>query len=117
MADVRGSLIKIEIDDVHPVAGDVAVDQCYPLRNEVEEENEKEKYERKITISEPAEYKCHINEEEVLDGEEIVTGVLSDSADHHRAEKSLGLLTTKFVHLLQEAQDGVLDLKQVLIYI
>ncbi|XP_063137238.1 transcription factor E2F5 isoform X3 [Rattus norvegicus] len=28
-----------------------------------------------------------------------------------RHEKSLGLLTTKFVSLLQEAQDGVLDLK------
>ncbi|KAL0968539.1 hypothetical protein UPYG_G00268170 [Umbra pygmaea] len=28
-----------------------------------------------------------------------------------RHEKSLGLLTTKFVTLLQEAQDGVLDLK------
>ncbi|CAK7291149.1 Transcription factor E2F5 [Vulpes lagopus] len=26
-------------------------------------------------------------------------------------EKSLGLLTTKFVSLLQEAKDGVLDLK------
>ncbi|XP_064641672.1 transcription factor E2F5-like isoform X2 [Lineus longissimus] len=34
-------------------------------------------------------------------------------ADHtpSRHEKSLGLLTTKFVTLLQEAQDGVLDLK------
>lgn len=30
-----------------------------------------------------------------------------------RHEKSLGLLTTKFVSLLQEAQDGVLDLKAV----
>lgn len=28
-----------------------------------------------------------------------------------RHEKSLGLLTTRFVELLQEAQDGVLDLK------
>ncbi|KAF7707689.1 hypothetical protein HF521_018907 [Silurus meridionalis] len=28
-----------------------------------------------------------------------------------RHEKSLGLLTTKFVTLLQEAKDGVLDLK------
>uniref|UniRef100_A0A803XML0 E2F/DP family winged-helix DNA-binding domain-containing protein n=1 Tax=Meleagris gallopavo TaxID=9103 RepID=A0A803XML0_MELGA len=28
-----------------------------------------------------------------------------------RHEKSLGLLTTKFVSLLQEAKDGVLDLK------
>ena len=36
-------------------------------------------------------------------------------ADHtpSRHEKSLGLLTTKFVSLLQEADDGVLDLKQV----
>ncbi|KAJ8302784.1 hypothetical protein KUTeg_019180 [Tegillarca granosa] len=34
-------------------------------------------------------------------------------ADHtpSRHEKSLGLLTTKFVSLLQEAKDGVLDLK------
>ena len=30
-----------------------------------------------------------------------------------RHEKSLGLLTTKFVSLLQDADDGVLDLKQV----
>jgi hypothetical protein len=32
-----------------------------------------------------------------------------------RHEKSLGLLTTKFVSLLQQADDGVLDLKQVII--
>ena len=30
-----------------------------------------------------------------------------------RFEKSLGLLTTRFVTLLQEAEDGVLDLKVV----
>lgn len=30
-----------------------------------------------------------------------------------RHEKSLGLLTTRFVSLLQDAKDGVLDLKQV----
>lgn len=30
-----------------------------------------------------------------------------------RFEKSLGLLTTKFVTLLQKAKDGVLDLKLV----
>jgi len=30
-----------------------------------------------------------------------------------RHEKSLGLLTIKFVDLLQQAQDGVLDLKVV----
>lgn len=30
-----------------------------------------------------------------------------------RADKSLGLLTTKFVDLLKGAQDGILDLKQV----
>ena len=34
-----------------------------------------------------------------------------------RHEKSLGLLTIKFVNLLQEAQDGVLDLKVVSITI
>ncbi|CAL1526282.1 unnamed protein product [Lymnaea stagnalis] len=34
-----------------------------------------------------------------------------DSATSSRHEKSLGLLTTKFVTLLQEAKDGVLDLK------
>ena len=33
-----------------------------------------------------------------------------------RHEKSLGLLTTKFVSLLQEAKDGVLDLKVVCIF-
>ena len=31
-----------------------------------------------------------------------------------RHEKSLGLLTAKFVKLLQEAKDGVLDLKVVI---
>ncbi|XP_022341121.2 transcription factor E2F5-like isoform X1 [Crassostrea virginica] len=34
-----------------------------------------------------------------------------DSSTPSRHEKSLGLLTTKFVSLLQEAKDGVLDLK------
>lgn len=33
------------------------------------------------------------------------------SASRH--EKSLGLLTTRFVSLLQDAKDGVLDLKMV----
>lgn len=32
---------------------------------------------------------------------------------YKRYEKSLGLLTTKFVSLLQKAKDGVLDLKIV----
>lgn len=32
-----------------------------------------------------------------------------------RFEKSLGLLTTRFVSLLQKARDGVLDLKVVII--
>lgn len=38
-----------------------------------------------------------------------------DPADQptNRHEKSLGLLTTKFVSLLQKAEDGVLDLKVV----
>lgn len=31
-----------------------------------------------------------------------------------RFEKSLGLLTTRFVSLLQKAKDGVLDLKVVI---
>lgn len=35
----------------------------------------------------------------------------SSSASRH--EKSLGLLTTRFVSLLQDAKDGILDLKQV----
>jgi hypothetical protein len=34
-----------------------------------------------------------------------------NSASRH--EKSLGLLTTRFVSLLQDAKDGVLDLKMV----
>lgn len=38
-------------------------------------------------------------------------GSSSNSSSRH--EKSLGLLTTKFVSLLQEAKDGVLDLKAV----
>jgi hypothetical protein len=33
--------------------------------------------------------------------------------EHSRFEKSLGLLTTKFVSLLQDAEDGILDLKVV----
>ena len=36
-----------------------------------------------------------------------------DHSTPSRHEKSLGLLTTKFVSLLQEAKDGVLDLKVV----
>ncbi|XP_074644861.1 transcription factor E2F5-like [Tubulanus polymorphus] len=36
----------------------------------------------------------------------------ANAAASSRHEKSLGLLTTKFVSLLQEAQDGVLDLKK-----
>uniref|UniRef100_A0A8C7GVM5 E2F transcription factor 4 n=1 Tax=Oncorhynchus kisutch TaxID=8019 RepID=A0A8C7GVM5_ONCKI len=35
----------------------------------------------------------------------------SDAPQSQRHERSLGLLTTKFVTLLQEAKDGVLDLK------
>ena len=34
-----------------------------------------------------------------------------------RHEKSLGLLTSKFVSLLQEAKDGVLDLKVVMFFV
>lgn len=37
----------------------------------------------------------------------------SDAPQSQRHERSLGLLTTKFVTLLQEAKDGVLDLKVV----
>ena len=37
----------------------------------------------------------------------------SDLDQNSRFEKSLGLLTTRFVTLLQEAEDGVLDLKVV----
>jgi len=36
---------------------------------------------------------------------------LTDLEQNTRFEKSLGLLTTRFVNLLQEAEDGVLDLK------
>ena len=35
------------------------------------------------------------------------------STDGSRFEKSLGLLTSKFVALLQEAEGGILDLKVV----
>lgn len=45
---------------------------------------------------------------------------MSDSEDRGsppplagRHEKSLGLLTSKFVELLQSAEDGILDLKKV----
>ena len=47
---------------------------------------------------------------------------MSDSEDRSsppayttRHEKSLGLLTTKFVELLQTAEGGILDLKKVFI--
>ena len=36
-----------------------------------------------------------------------------DVAPTKRHEKSLGLLTVKFVKLLKEAKDGILDLKEV----
>uniref|UniRef100_A0A8W8JVU8 E2F/DP family winged-helix DNA-binding domain-containing protein n=1 Tax=Magallana gigas TaxID=29159 RepID=A0A8W8JVU8_MAGGI len=39
------------------------------------------------------------------------TEMAMDNSTPSRHEKSLGLLTTKFVSLLQEAKDGVLDLK------
>ena len=38
---------------------------------------------------------------------------LAVNGENSRFEKSLGLLTTKFVSLLQEAEDGLLDLKVV----
>lgn len=48
---------------------------------------------------------------------------MSDSEDRSsppayttRHEKSLGLLTTKFVELLQAAEGGILDLKKVGLY-
>jgi transcription factor E2F4/5 len=34
-----------------------------------------------------------------------------DGEDRPRSEKSLGLLTVRFVKLLQESKDGVVDLK------
>ena len=42
--------------------------------------------------------------------------VSSDGDSSSRFEKSLGLLTTKFVTLLQEADGGILDLKVVRIW-
>ena len=47
-------------------------------------------------------------------------GAMGDSLQPQtpsRHEKSLGLLTTKFVTLLQEAKDGVLDLKAVSVHL
>lgn len=38
---------------------------------------------------------------------------VTERSTSSRHEKSLGLLTMKFVSLLQEAKDGVLDLKVV----
>ena len=40
-------------------------------------------------------------------------GVAANADQNSRFEKSLGLLTTKFVTLLQEADGGILDLKVV----
>lgn len=37
----------------------------------------------------------------------------SSIGENSRFEKSLGLLTTRFVTLLQEAEEGILDLKVV----
>lgn len=53
-----------------------------------------------------------------LDGEEfdsstIGTSVAETSSGVSRHEKSLGLLTSRFVTLLQSAEDGILDLKAV----
>lgn len=47
--------------------------------------------------------------------ENFDNGGLERMADNQqsRYEKSLGLLTTRFVTLLQKAKDGVLDLKVV----
>ena len=45
----------------------------------------------------------------------VATIVMDTPGDSNsRFEKSLGLLTTRFVTLLQEAEEGILDLKQVL---
>ena len=49
----------------------------------------------------------------VLTQHSIKGKMAMDSSTPSRHEKSLGLLTTKFVSLLQEAKDGVLDLKVV----
>ena len=42
-----------------------------------------------------------------------VNGGNGNNGNASRHEKSLGLLTTRFVSLLQDAKDGVLDLKLV----
>lgn len=42
-----------------------------------------------------------------------VNGGNGSNGNASRHEKSLGLLTTRFVSLLQDAKDGVLDLKLV----
>ena len=44
------------------------------------------------------------------------TSALPSNLASSRHEKSLGLLTTRFVALLQQATDGVLDLKAVCIF-
>ncbi|MEJ1288368.1 E2F transcription factor 5 [Cricetulus griseus] len=51
----------------------------------------------------------HHEKEQVQQLHELLA--LKEQEHSSRHEKSLGLLTTKFVSLLQEAQDGVLDLK------
>ena len=38
---------------------------------------------------------------------------LSSALNHNRSEKSLTSLTSKFMNLLQESQNGVLDLRNV----
>ena len=44
----------------------------------------------------------------------MATGGRGSQSDTPRRDKSLGLLTSKFVALLQDSPDGVLDLKQVI---
>lgn len=61
-----------------------------------------------------------------VDKTEVESRVMSDTersrsppnqngGNTNRHEKSLGLLTSRFVDLLQGAEDGILDLKKVLL--
>lgn len=42
--------------------------------------------------------------------------VVDNSGDGKRTDKSLGILTRKFVQILQKTTNGVLDLKYVSLY-
>lgn len=58
----------------------------------------------------------NIIKEEFIDGDIRMSDGSGGNSISTRHEKSLGLLTTRFVSLLQDAKNGVLDLKMVCLF-